>query len=397
MNLRPTRARGTVRHLTTGAVLSALALSTLTACGGDSGSAEASGYSGEIGAVDLSDVCPATVVVQTDWNPEAEHGHIYELLGPDPKIDAGAKKASGPLFSSGEYTGVDVEIRVGGPAIGFQAVSAQMYTDPDITLGFVDADQAIQVSSSNPVTSVFAPFEINPMMIMWDPETYPDVKEIADLKEKEARVLTFETDTYWRYLTGAGILDEGQIDGSYDGSTSSFVADQGKSAQQGFVSSELYVYENDLPEWNKPIAYQLVHDAGYPSYKSAVSVRSGEVEELTPCLEKLVPVLQQGVVDYLADPQPTTDLMLDMVDQYSTGWVYSQEQADYGLKTIRELGLVSDGTNGTIGDFDPARWERLIELNRPIFAEAGIEIAEPMTPETVMTNEFIDPSISLGY
>ncbi|MCT1883888.1 ABC transporter substrate-binding protein [Dietzia cinnamea] len=396
MNFRPTRGHDAGRRLTTGAVVGALALTALSACG-DSESSTGSGYTGAIGAVDLSDACPATVVIQTDWNPEAEHGHIYDLLGPDPKVDAGAKKVTGPLFVSDEYTGVDLEIRVGGPAIGFQAVSAQMYTDPDITLGFVDADQAIQVSATNPVTAVFAPLEINPMMIMWDPETYPEVREIADLKETGARVLTFEADTYWRYLTGAGILDEAQIDGSYDGSTSSFVAAGGEAAQQGFASSELYVYENDLPEWNKPIAYQLVHDAGYPSYKSAVSVRTGELEEQSACLEKLVPVLQQGLVDYLADPQPTNELMLDLVDQYATGWVYSQAQADYGLETMRELGLVGDGHNGTVGDFDPARWERLIELNRPIFASAGIEIAEPMTPDAVMTNEFIDPSISLGY
>lgn len=386
----------TARRLTAGAALSALALAGLTACG-DSEETVSSGYSGEIGAVDLSEVCPANIVVQTDWNPEAEHGHIYDLLGPDPQVDADAKKVVGPLFVSDEYTGVDLEIRVGGPAIGFQPVSAQMYTDQDIMLGFVDADQVIQVSSSNPVTSVFSPLEINPMMIMWDPETYPDVKEIADLNETGARILTFEADTYWRYLTGAGILDPAQIDGSYDGSTSSFVADQGKSAQQGFASSELYVYENDLPEWNKPVAYQLVHDAGYPNYKSAISLRSGELEAQTPCLEKLVPVLQQGLVDYVSDPQPTNELMLDLVEQYNTGWVYSQGQADYGLKMMREEGLVSDGPNGIAGDFDPERWERLIELNKPIFAEGGIEIADPISPEVVMTNQFIDPSISLGY
>ncbi|MGN0099486.1 MAG: ABC transporter substrate-binding protein [Dietzia sp.] len=389
-------SRPTPRRAAAGTAVGALALTALAACGG-SEEAVASGYDGAIGAVDLSDVCPATVVVQTDWNPEAEHGHIYDLLGPDPKVDAGAKKVVGPLFASDEYTGVDIEIRVGGPAIGFQAVSAQMYTDPDIMLGFVDGDQAIQVSATNPVTAVFSPLEINPMMIMWDPATYPEVEEIADLKDAGARILTFEADTYWRYLTGAGILDEAQIDGSYDGSSSSFVADQGRTAQQGFASSELYVYENDLPEWNKPVAYQLVHDAGYPNYKSAVSVRTGDLEAQSACLEKLVPVLQQGLVDYVTDPQPTTDLMLDLVEQYNTGWIYSQGQADYGLAKMREEGLVSDGANGVAGDFDPARWERLIELNRPIFAEGGIEIAEPMTPEVVMTNEFIDPTISLGY
>ena len=49
----------------------------------------------------------------------------------------------GPLFAGDEWTGVDVEIRSGGPAIGFQGVPAQMYTDKDILLGWVNTDEAI--------------------------------------------------------------------------------------------------------------------------------------------------------------------------------------------------------------------------------------------------------------
>ena len=154
------RRTRTSRSAVSVAALCALGAVTLTACG-DSESAEAaSGYSGEIGAVDLSDVCPAEIVIQTDWNPEAEHGHLYELLGPDPTVDAGSKAISGPLFASGEYTGVDVEIRAGGPAIGFQQVTGQMYQDPDIMLGYVDSDQTVQTSLNNPTIGVFAPLDI---------------------------------------------------------------------------------------------------------------------------------------------------------------------------------------------------------------------------------------------
>ena len=224
---RPTAPRSAVSV----AALCALGAVTLTACGG-SESAEASGYSGEIGAVDLSDVCAEKIVVQTDWNPEAEHGHLYELLGPEPTIDAGAKSVSGPLFASGEYTGVDIEVRAGGPAIGFQQVTAQMYQDPDIMLGYVDADQAVQNSLNNPTIGVFAPLDINPQMIMWDPETYPDVETVADLKDENTRVLYFEGNAYMDYLLGEGVLDPAQVDGSYDGSPSNFVASGGAVAQQ---------------------------------------------------------------------------------------------------------------------------------------------------------------------
>ena len=378
------------------AATAVLAATALAACGSDDGGSTSSGYEGEIGAIDLSESCPATVVVQTDWNPEAEHGHIYELLGPDPVVDAGSKKVTGPLFASGEYTGVDLEVRVGGPAIGFQTVSSQMYADTDIMLGFVDGDQAVQVSDSTPVTAVFAPLDINPLMVMWDPATYPDVQEIADLKDENVRVITFESDTWISYMTGAGILDEAQIDGSYDGSTSLFVAAGGEAAQQGFVSSEIYVYEQDLPEWNKPLDYQLIHDAGFPAYKSAMSVRTGELEQNSACLEQLVPVLQQGLVDYVNSPEETNTLMIDLVEQYNTGWVYTQPQAEWGLERMKELELVGNGHNETVGDFEESRVDEILEITTPIFTEAGITLPEGLSADTVMTNEFIDESISLN-
>ena len=78
------------------------------------------------GSVDLASVCPAMVTIQTDWNPEADHGHLYQLLGPNPVINADNKSVSGDLFARGKSTGVKVEIRSGGPAIGFSSVSSQL-------------------------------------------------------------------------------------------------------------------------------------------------------------------------------------------------------------------------------------------------------------------------------
>ena len=34
----------------------------------------------------LSGICPDVVTIQTDWNPEAEHGWIYEMVGDDPVV-----------------------------------------------------------------------------------------------------------------------------------------------------------------------------------------------------------------------------------------------------------------------------------------------------------------------
>ncbi|WP_238418772.1 ABC transporter substrate-binding protein [Gordonia sp. 'Campus'] len=379
---------------TTGVAAVAAALAFTAACGSGE-STESSGYSGSIGPVDLSAACPEKVVIQTDWNPEAEHGHLYQLLGPDPAISAGGKRVVGPLFDRGSYTGVDVEIRAGGPAIGFQSVTSQMYSDPDILLGYVDTDQAIQNSESNPTTGVMAPLDISPQMIMWDPATYPQAQGIADLKPVNARVLYFEGSTYMDYLTGAGILAPGQVDGSYDGTPANFVTDGGKTAQQGYASSEPQLYKEEVEGWKKPVKYQLVHDVGFPTYKSAMSVRSADLEKNSACLEQLVPVLQRAAVDYMASPETADKVILDAVEQYDTGWVYSQRNADYARQTMADLKLVGNGPNATIGDFDTERVARVLEVTGPIFTEQGTPAAAGLTPDAIATNRFIDTSVGL--
>jgi hypothetical protein len=53
-------------------------------------------------------------------------------------------------------------VRTGGPSIGFEPVSAQMYTDKDITLGQVSTDEAVRFSASQPTLAVAAPIESVP-------------------------------------------------------------------------------------------------------------------------------------------------------------------------------------------------------------------------------------------
>jgi hypothetical protein len=71
------------------------------------------------------------------------------------------------------------------------------------------------------------------------------------------------------------------------------------------------------------VKYPLVSEAGYPFYPQALSVRAGEVDQLASCLEKLVPIVQRAQIDYLNDPAATNALIVDLVEQYDTGWVYS--------------------------------------------------------------------------
>ncbi|MCS5496356.1 ABC transporter substrate-binding protein [Cnuibacter physcomitrellae] len=374
-------------------VVSAVAL---TAC--SSGSSASTGSSSDltVGSIDLAAAgCPSTIVMQTDWNPEAEHGHWYEMVGANPTIDSQNKTVTGPLMAGGEYTGVDIQIRAGGPAIGFQTVSSQMYTDDDIMLGYVSTDEAIQLSQDMPTKAVYTPLEIAPTMLMWDPATYPDATSIKDVVADGATVRYFEGSSYMEYLMSAGIIPREQTDGSYDGTPASFVAAGGKDAQQGFASAEPYIYQNEVSSWGKPVKYTLINDLGYPIYYGAVSVRADKVDQYSGCLKALVPVMQQAEVDYYADPQPAIDLILQLVQDYDTGWVYSQGVADYSVKTQVNLGLVGNGTNDTVGDFDDARIADVFDKIVPVFDSLGTPPADGLTVSDIYTNEFIDPSISL--
>src|SRR5688500_14453640 len=134
------------------ALAAALALS---ACGGGEeagGTAAPAAPAAEAGGpLDLAGVCPATVVMQQDWQPEAEHGAMYSLVGADHTVDVDAKSVTGSLVAQGVDTGVDIEVRPGGPNVNFQPVPSLMYLDDSIMLGAVTSDAQIAALADNPV------------------------------------------------------------------------------------------------------------------------------------------------------------------------------------------------------------------------------------------------------
>jgi hypothetical protein len=347
------------------------------------------------GALDLAAVCPATIVVQAAWTPEAEHGALYHLLGQTYTVDDAAKKVSGPLVAEGKDTGVKVEIRAGGPAIGFQNAGAQMYADPSIMLGQVATDDAIGLSAKQPVVGVVAPFDIAPYMIMWDPAAHPTFNTIVDIGKTDTTVLYFNGATYMDYLTGSGILKRDQVDGSYDGSPTRFLAEKGKVAQQGFATNEPFVYEKALPQWRKPVKFQLIHDTGYPIYAEAIVVRADKKAEYAACLKKVVPIIQRSQVEYVRNPAATNELIIKLNDAYK-GFPYSKDQAAFSVQQQVALKIVGNGGNTTLGDFDVDRIRTVIDIVTPIYAGQRKEIKAGLTAQDLITNEFIDPVIGLS-
>jgi hypothetical protein len=349
------------------------------------------------GALSLRGLCPATVVVQTDWFAEAEYGIYYQLLGPGYRIDTRRKRLSGPLVSHGQDTGVRLEIRFGGPAIGNQQVSALMYQDKSITIGQVSTDEAIQNSGRLATQAVLAPTEVSPFMIMWDRTRHPDFHTIADIGRAGTTVLYFQTDTYMQYLLGAGILHASQLDGGYTGAPDRWVSANGEITQSGFATSEPYIYQHELGSGKSyDVAWQLLNDTGYPNYAQAAAIRAADKAALAPCLAKLVPILQQAQVDFITAPASTEDVIIKAVQaDHNDVWRYSPALADFSVRKLKELHLVGNGGNRTLGDLDGPRIKRMIDILTPIFARQRVPTRAGLTPGNLYTNEFIDPKIGL--
>lgn len=337
----------------------------------------------------IADVCPNPVIVQTDWFPEAEHGATYNLIGDDYTVDTEAMIVTGSLVASGADTGVDIEVRTGGPAIGFSSVASHMYVDTDITLGFVSNDQGIILHDPTPTIAVVAPLEKNPQIIMWDPGTYPDVKTIADLGTEGVTIQYFGGGVFMDVFVAEGILSADQIDPSYDGSPARFIAEGGAIAQQGFASAEPYQYLNTFEEWGKEVGFQLLHDTGYEIYSQPIAIREADLDDLRPCLELLVPVIQQATVDYYASPERANGIVVDAVEQYASFWSYSDALAAYSAGAQVDLGLASNGPDGIVGNMDQERVQSVIDK----IVAAGVEVAPGLTAADITTNEFIDESI----
>ena len=372
------------RTRTAGITSGLLALALVAAaCGGDDDSASGGGDGV------LSDVCPATIVVQTDWFPEAEHGALYNLIGEGYTVDTANKIVSGPMVLDGQDLGVTFEVRTGGPAIGFAPVTSYVYTDDSITFGYANTEAQVLSYEDTPLLSVVAPLEINPQMIMWDPDTYPNVETLADLGEAGVPINVFGGGVFSEVFVAQGIWSADQIDPSYDGSPARFIAEGGAIAQQGFASAEPYDYENTFTDWGKPVAFQTLHDAGFEVYAATLGIRPDQKAELDDCLKEIVPVFQQSVVSYINSPERTNAIIVDAVEQFADSWTQSMEITAWSVDQQKDLGLVGNGPDDTVGNMVGDRIQGVIDG----MSQAGMAVPSGLSADDLFTNEYINESI----
>lgn len=378
------------RNTTIGSAIAlGISISLLGACGSsEPASTDSTVPAVSANGVSLADVCPATVVVQTDWFPESEHGGIYHLMGDDAIASKDTGAVTGSLVVNGEPTGVKLEIRAGGPFLESPVVT-EMYQDNAITFGYVGTDVAITRYNDAPTLAVFNALNINPQVVLWDATKHPEAKTIADAAKTVKSFFVYGEPSWMQYFIAQGLINKDQVDSNYKGNLLLATDD---AAHQGFVTSEPYKYAN-LETGSITTGYQLIHDAGWNSYAQNFAIRKDRLEELRPCLEKIVPVIQQAQIDYIADPTQANALIISTVKTYDSWWSQSEGDVSNGAASQKDLGIVGNGDTETFGDLEETRVNDFIAKATPILREQGLEIAD-ITAGDITDNSFLDTSIT---
>ena len=334
----------------------------------------------------LTSVCPPVVKIQTDWFPEAEHGGVYQLLGDDFSIKKDTASVRGQLMDGSSPTGIDVEILAGGQLSGGRSVSATMYADDSITMGFVNTDSAVRDSSDTPTVAVFAPLDKSPLGFMWDAKRHPGVTTLAGALKEIDTVSVFGRLAFVEYLVAKGILPESKLDLNYKGDLQIATRDV---IHQGFSTAEPYQYES---QHGIKVAFQSLYDLGWPIYPEALAVRADQIDALSPCLDLLVPVLQRAQVAFMKSPAHAIGIIVDAVKEYGTWWQYDAGIGRFSVETQKSTGIVAT-VDSNFGALDPDRVQKIINDAAPIFRNLGKKVPEDLTPFDLFDNQFIDPAI----
>jgi hypothetical protein len=337
----------------------------------------------------LSD-CPNPLVIQTDWFPRPEQGALYNLTDGEGSIDPETGRFTGPLAAD---TTITIEIRSGGPFLGGDPVIIAMAEDDDIFLGLVSTDEAIGNYQRRPSTAVVAPLDVNPQVLMWDPATY-EVTQWTDIKKTGAAVRHVAGATYAEYLLESGLVLADQLDDSYKGDPADFISARGEVILEGRVTREPYLYEQVLEDWGKPVDYLLVHDAGYELYPGAVTVLDERLDnQARSCLRSFVPLVQRSIVGFQRDPSIAIAVINQAVVDLDVAATLTEDAAREAVIQMGLLGVVGNGENQAVGDFD---LERIDELIAVIMEDVeSVPVPLDLDAEDLVTNEFINDDVGL--
>lgn len=342
--------------------------------------------------------CPTEIRIQTDDLPRIEWGFLYSLLDED-KIRVRADSVSAPLLVDGDDSGATLTILIGDPDDG-KSANAELYDDEDLFLAAVDTDAAILDFGRHPTVGIFAPLLRNPRIGYWDTAVYPEVDGIPRFNgrfvpdgSELVPVVTPPGDPFGPYAVGKRMLAAEQLSSDIAPTIQGFVEAGRLSVHSGDALVDPYLLAGELGEEER-VRSRLVEDIGYRSDPSVLSARPQTIVRYSDCLEVLVPVFQQALVDFLDEPEDTTQLIVDLSAQFGDD-SYDLTLAAVAFAVLESEDFVGNGSNGTIGDLEIGRVRALFDDAIPAWQLAEVRVPRGVELDAIVSNRFIDRSIGL--
>ena len=268
-------------------------------------------------------------VYQTNWYAQAEHGGFYQAV------------ATG-LYKK---AGLDVTIKMGGPQLNSLQMMAAGQADCMMS---TDMSMLLARNTGVPVMTVASVFQKDPQVLI----AHEDVKSFADMKGKTIFIGAASHRTFWPWLKAKYGLTDAQVR-PYTFNVQPFIVDK-NSVMQGFLTSEPF----SLQKQGIKVNVLMFSDHGYPAYNTTISCMEKTVKERRRAVAAFVQATMEGWKSYLQNPAPGNELIRKENPNMT------QEQLDYSVGKLRDLGMVTSGDAATkgIGTMSEARLRASYDL-----------------------------------
>jgi NitT/TauT family transport system substrate-binding protein len=255
----------------------------------------------------------------TNWVPEAEHGGFFQAL------------------ADGTYKryGLDVTIVPGGPNDNNRMLLIAGKLDFFMaanTLMSLDA-----VANNVPVVTVAAIFQKDPQVFLTHPES--KITKLEELKPLTLFVSKEGISSYYQWLKSEYGFSEKNVK-PYTFNPQPFVAD-GKSAMQGYVTSEPYAVEKTAGF--KP-GVILLADYGFNTYSTLIETRYDVIDKKPDLVQRFVDASIVGWYHYLYRDNSAGNALIKQQNPEMT-----DELLAYSVDKMKEHGIVDSGDTLRLG------------------------------------------------
>lgn len=336
----------------------------------------------------LRDVCGDTLVVQTSDFPDVGAGPLYALLGTSPTVDSARQVVSGTLTrADGTAEELTLEVRSGGPAVGFRSPVDLMAQDDSIHLALASTAAIVRDRSSLATRAVMTLTDRSHDALIVDPATYPDVDDLGTLGERSIEVRHVTSAPVILFLEATGVLRSEQLVSGSDGLPATFVGEGGTIAQQGDLSIEPALLPA-LPQWSRPVVALPASEAGWASLDDMVVADASTDRVSDECLGRFVRVLQQSIVAYVGDPGATNEVMSAVRSEFNPLARLTPELFDAGTQLALEAGVFDTDSDRPAGVISGDGWDGFLSTL------AGALDVEVVASDELFDDRFIDRTIT---